>query len=101
MRSSAIEMSRARRGHMAWICGDLVMLLKKGSIPETVAELLEAVFVAELCGCSVRTVRRLADSGRMPRPVKLGSLIRWRRTDVMDWIESGCQPVLPAKAPPR
>jgi excisionase family DNA binding protein len=78
-----------------------MMLPETGSIPETGAELLEAAFVAELCGCSARTVRRLADSGRMPRPVKLGSLIRWRRTEVMDWIESGCQPIQPAKAPPR
>lgn len=77
------------------------MLDSTKSAPETVAELLDAASVAELCGCSVRTVRRLADSGRMPRPVKLGSLIRWRRTEVMDWIESGCQPVRPAKAAPR
>lgn len=41
-------------------------------------------------GCSVRHVRRLADSGRMPRPIKLGSLTRWPRSVIERWIEDGC-----------
>lgn len=46
--------------------------------------------VAAMLGCSVRHVRRLADSGRMPAPVRLGALIRWRRADVEQWIAGGC-----------
>lgn len=46
--------------------------------------------VATEIGCCSRSVRRWADSGRMPRPVKLGSLIRWQRSVIEDWIESGC-----------
>ena len=46
--------------------------------------------------CSPRHCYRLADSGRMPRPVKIGSLVRWLRrtgdpmTGVEDWLEAGC-----------
>lgn len=40
--------------------------------------------------CSARHVRRLADAGRMPRPIKLGSLCRWPRTVIEDWIADGC-----------
>lgn len=61
------------------------------------AELLSVVLVAELCGCSTRTVRRLADSGRIPRPIKLGALLRWRRAEVLDWISAGCPAVQPQK----
>ena len=44
---------------------------------------------AELC-CSTRHVRRLSDSGRMPRPIKLGSLVRWPRSVIEAWIQDGC-----------
>lgn len=52
--------------------------------------------VAAICDCSPRHCYRMADSGRMPRPVKLGSLVRWRlrtgdpMTGVLDWVEAGC-----------
>lgn len=52
--------------------------------------------VAALLACSSRHVYRLVDRGRMPRPVKLGALIRWprstgnSRTGILDWIAAGC-----------
>ena len=66
------------------------------------AELLDVRAVALLLGgCSVRHVVRLADSGRMPRPIRLGSLVRWRRAEVMSWIDGGCQPIHPSKPTTR
>ena len=53
-------------------------------------ELLDAEAVARLCGCSAPHVRRLADAGRMPAPVKVGALVRWNRRAIESWIESGC-----------
>jgi excisionase family DNA binding protein len=61
--------------------------------PGVAAELLDVGAVAALLGCSGRHVYRLADAGRMPRPVRLGYLVRWRRAEVLEWIGGGCQPV--------
>ena len=58
--------------------------------PTVTSELLDVEVVAELCGCSARTVRRLSDAGKMPRPVKLSALVRWRRAELESWIDSGC-----------
>jgi excisionase family DNA binding protein len=57
------------------------------------AALLDVNGVAALLNCSPRHVYRLSDAGKMPRPLKLGALIRWPRQSVLDWIGSGCKPV--------
>lgn len=57
------------------------------------AELLDVGAVGQLLGCSARHVYRLADGGRMPSPVKLNSLVRWRRAEIDAWIASGCKPI--------
>jgi excisionase family DNA binding protein len=54
--------------------------------------LLDVRGVAALLGCSERHVYRLTDAGKMPSPVRLGSLVRWRRQDIEEWIASGCRP---------
>lgn len=59
--------------------------------PDVAAELLDVKDVARLLGgCSTRHVIRLADAGRMPRPLKLGNLVRWRRAELEGWIAAGC-----------
>jgi predicted DNA-binding transcriptional regulator AlpA len=35
----------------------------------------------------------MADSGKMPRPVKLGALVRWPKQEITDWISGGCKPI--------
>ena len=69
-----------------------------GTRPAVNAELLDVRGVAAMLGCSPRHVYRLADTGRMPRPIKLGALIRWRRTELADWLEAGCPAVRSARA---
>jgi excisionase family DNA binding protein len=46
--------------------------------------------VAGMLNCSIRTVYRLTDSARMPKPVKLGALVRWPREVIERWIAQGC-----------
>lgn len=55
-------------------------------------ELLNVKQVAALLNCSQRHVFRLAESGRMPRPIKLGQLVRWNRSTLDEWIAKGCEP---------
>lgn len=61
--------------------------------PGVNAELLSVRGVAELLGCSARHVYRLADAGKMPAPVRLGSLVRWNRSALLAWIGQGCPTV--------
>ena len=62
----------------------------EGALAGRKAALLNVQGVADLLCCSTRHVYRLADAGRMPRPVKLGALVRWSRTAIDKWIADGC-----------
>ncbi len=66
--------------------------------PSVSPEFLDVNAVAILLGgCSTRHVYRLSDSGRMPRPLKLGALVRWRRAELIKWLDDGCQPMCSGK----
>jgi len=54
------------------------------------ARLLDVGAVATLLGVSSRHIYRLADGGRMPRPLKLGGANRWDRYVLTRWIVDGC-----------
>ncbi|MDZ4852068.1 MAG: helix-turn-helix domain-containing protein [Pirellulaceae bacterium] len=59
----------------------------KASIP---CELITATQLADLLSISERTLYRLKSTGRLPSPLTLGGSVRWRLTDVRDWIAKGC-----------
>ena len=46
--------------------------------------------VAAKFACSCRHVYRMADADRMPRPVRLGTLVRWDLDELDRWIAAGC-----------
>ena len=50
--------------------------------------MLDAPAIAELCGCSVMHIRRMAARGEMPSPVRLGQLVRWPRQTIMRWLQA-------------
>ena len=60
------------------------------SPPAEEVRLLDVNAVAQLLSCSTRHVYRLADSGRMPRPQKLGALVRWDRIELEKWLADDC-----------
>ena len=57
---------------------------------ESSAKLLDVQAVAKILGCSTRHVYRLSDAGKMPAPLRLGSLVRWSRQSIEEWIAEGC-----------
>lgn len=61
-----------------------------------VPELLTSRQAAALCGCGERSLWRWSRSGQAPAPVHIGSgpraAVRYRRSDLLAWIASGCQP---------
>jgi len=60
------------------------------SPPAEEVRLLNVNSVAQLLSCSTRHVYRLADSGQMPQPRKLGALVRWDREELERWLSDGC-----------
>jgi len=65
------------------------------------AQLLDVQAVAEMLGCSTRHVYRLSDAGKMPAPVKLGSLVRWSAGAIREWVDQGCPAVRNVKGASR
>ena len=63
---------------------------------ESPATLLDVRQIAGLLGCSSRHVQRLADAGRMPRPIHLGTLLRWQKASIESWVAAGCPSCRPA-----
>jgi excisionase family DNA binding protein len=48
--------------------------------------------IATLLGVSRITVRRYWAAGLIPEPVKLGRTVRWRKSDIDQWLENRCPP---------
>jgi excisionase family DNA binding protein len=48
--------------------------------------------VAKLIKCSDRHVTTMRKNGKIPKPVKLGAMVRWPRRVIEEWIEAGCPP---------
>lgn len=63
---------------------------ERSTSPAPDAALMTVDDVAALLAVSPRTVRRMADSGAMPPPVRLASLVRWRLADLDRWLADGC-----------
>jgi predicted DNA-binding transcriptional regulator AlpA len=57
--------------------------------------LLQVKAAAQACDVSPDHLRRLADLGAAPAPLRLGRAVRWRRVDLERWIEQGCPRVRP------
>jgi len=60
--------------------------------PETTSgrQLGDVQTVARMLACSARHVYRMADADRMPRPLRLGALVRWDLDAIDQWIQAGC-----------
>ena len=52
--------------------------------------LLSLEQVADILAVSRRTVYRFRDSGFMPPAIKLGRMLRWRESEIQEWITAGC-----------
>jgi len=42
--------------------------------------------IAALIDCSVSAIQRMRSQGDFPQPIKLGSLLRWRLSDIENWL---------------
>lgn len=53
-------------------------------------ELLTVEEVAARLRISQRQVWKLLASERLPKPVRLSRSVRWRKSDVDEWVRLGC-----------
>jgi predicted DNA-binding transcriptional regulator AlpA len=58
----------------------------------TGVELINATQFARLLGISERSLYRLKNSNQLPPNITLGRSVRWRLSEIRNWIESGCSP---------
>jgi predicted DNA-binding transcriptional regulator AlpA len=65
--------------------------------PDESAELWDVRKLAAKLSCSTRSCYRLADAGRLPPPTRLGSLVRWNRRTIQEWLDAGCPSVRSVK----
>lgn len=61
------------------------------------AQLITIQDVAAMLRLSVRSVRRLVSKGELVPPIKIGRAARWRKHEILVWIQDGCAP--PPKKP--
>jgi predicted DNA-binding transcriptional regulator AlpA len=52
--------------------------------------LITAREVAGLTQKSVRSIWRDNAAKRLPRPLRLGGSVRWRRDEILEWVAGGC-----------
>lgn len=53
------------------------------------ALVVSAKVLAKLLGVSIRQVWRLNSAGKLPKPIRLGGSVRWRRDEILAFIEAG------------
>ena len=58
--------------------------------PQAEALLLTADDVSRLLAVSRLTIFRWRAAGRLPAPVRVGRVVRWRRSEIIAWIDAGC-----------
>lgn len=51
--------------------------------------LLTTAEVAALLRCSRVHVIRLARDGGLPKPLRIGAILRWREDVILEWLKSG------------
>ncbi len=51
--------------------------------------LLSTKELARFLSVSVRTIHRLRSAGKLPRPLRIGESVRWRRDEIMVWLAEG------------
>ena len=54
------------------------------------ALLIDLKELSRLLTRSSESLLRDVKAGRIPRPVRIGKSVRWRRTEIEDWIAAGC-----------
>jgi len=58
--------------------------------PSDLGLLIDTNATAKLLKVSSRTIFSMQTDGRMPKPIRIGSAVRWRYDEIKKWVEAGC-----------
>jgi prophage regulatory protein len=61
---------------------------RRAVVPE--ASLLTVQQVASITQLSARAIWRLRSKGWIPSPIRVGGAVRWRRSEIEEWIADDC-----------
>ena len=63
------------------------------AVPLRQSLLLTVEELAALLKISVRSVWRMQSAHQIPKPVRLAGSVRWRLSEIQDWVDAGCPPL--------
>jgi len=46
--------------------------------------------LAVMLQVSRRTLWRLRSTGKIPKPMRVGGIVRWKLDDILEWMAAGC-----------
>ncbi len=61
------------------------------SVDTTKSESIDATEFASILNVHPRTLRRWAELGKVPKPLRVGTTLRWRRSIVELWMKEGAR----------
>ena len=61
-----------------------------GSPPEDESLLVDSKQACKLLKVSERKLWQMWNSDVMPKPMKIGRVVRWSREDLVKWVQEGC-----------
>lgn len=84
--ATAHDLSSAFHGYAREFASEVVNELKK-QFSIRLPALLSAREVAGILGISERQVWRMVSAGELPAPKRVGTLTKWRRSEIEAWVE--------------
>lgn len=63
-----------------------------GTPPEDESLLVDSKQTCKLLKISERKLWQMWNSGLMPKPMKIGRVVRWSRDALIEWVLEGCPP---------
>jgi predicted DNA-binding transcriptional regulator AlpA len=70
----------------------LFLTQKQAMMTDLSSILLPTAEAAKLCGVSIRTWYTWDQLGKIPKPLRVGRKLFWRRDEITAWIDEHCPP---------
>lgn len=62
-------------------------------MPDDKGLLIDTRAATKLLNVSARTIWQMTHTGKMPKPIKIGRLVRWSYEELQAWVKAGGPPM--------